>query len=784
VSTFLGIPNAPRGVGHLRGDEPFPVAARRALADTQLRRNLGKATATIRAKRAAVVAELPDWEELREAGRAIKAHTMRHLEHYLTKLESQVTARGGTVHWARDAIEANSIVTGLVRATGAAEVVKVKSIVTDEIGLNDALAQAGIHAYETDLAELIVQLGHDRPSHILVPAIHRNRAEIRDIFLREMRDVDPGLTDTPAALTEAARLHLRRAFLSARVGISGANFAVAETGTLCVLESEGNGRMCLTLPETLITVMGIEKVVPSWRDLDVFMQLLPRSSTGERMNPYTSMWTGVTPGDGPQEFHLVLLDNGRTAALADETGRQALHCIRCSACLNVCPVYERTGGHAYGSVYPGPIGAVLSPQLTGVEDNASLPYASSLCGACYDACPVKIDIPSLLVHLRARHVEEAERARRVASPEAITMAAASWVMASPARWGAAQSASRLGRVLGRRGRIRRLPWPLSAWTGARDLPAPPTQTFRQWWRAERAGPAAAGTGPNAGTGSRRHWAGRRVSGVPAPRTSRPPRHLARIRHDQAKRPRGRQGMLTARDEVLARIRLALRSPGPVSNAPPSTGPASTRPASTGPDTASPRDGDADGVPRSYRTQGELDTPLLLELLAERLRDYGCTVRRTVPGEVMGAVGEALGRRGARRIVVPPGLGLAGLPAGTEIVADDGLSPAALDAVDGVITGATVAIAETGTIVLDGSPDQGRRALSLVPDYHLCIVRAEQVVALVPEAMARLTPERPLTWISGPSATSDIELDRVQGVHGPRTLEVILVEPGPEPHLNS
>jgi L-lactate dehydrogenase complex protein LldF len=248
VSTFLGIPNAPRGVGHLRGDEPFPVAARRALADTQLRRNLGKATTTIRAKRAAVVAELPDWEELREAGRAIKAHTMRHLDHYLTELESRVTARGGTVHWARDAIEANRLVTGLVRATGAVEVVKVKSIVTDEIGLNDALAEAGIHAYETDLAELIVQLGHDRPSHILVPAIHRNRAEIRDIFLREMRDVDPGLTDTPAALTEAARLHLRRAFLSARVGISGANFAVAETGTLCVLESEGNGRMCLTLP--------------------------------------------------------------------------------------------------------------------------------------------------------------------------------------------------------------------------------------------------------------------------------------------------------------------------------------------------------------------------------------------------------------------------------------------------------------------------------------------------------------------------------------------------------
>jgi L-lactate dehydrogenase complex protein LldF len=483
--TFLGLPTAPRGVGHLRGSEPFPAAARRALANTQLRRNLGKATSTIRAKRASVVGELPDWEELRSAGQAIKAETMAHLDRYLEQLEQQVTARGGVVHWARDANEANQIVTGLVQATGAAEVVKVKSIVTDEIGLNDALAGAGIRAHETDLAELIVQLGHDRPSHILVPAIHRNRAEIRDIFLREMVDVDPGLTDSPAALTEAARRYLRRAFLSARVGISGANFAIAETGTLCVVESEGNGRMCLTLPDTLITVMGIEKILPTWADLGVFLQLLPRSSTGERMNPYTSMWTGVTPGDGPQQVHLVLLDNGRTAALADPAGRQALHCIRCSACLNVCPVYERVGGHAYGSVYPGPIGAVLSPMLTGIEDNASLPYASSLCGACYDACPVKIDIPSLLVHLRARHVEEAG----LAHPEAVTMAAASWVMASPARYQAGQRAGRLGRLLGRGGRIRRLPPPLSAWTGARDAPVPPAQTFREWWRDEHEGGA-------------------------------------------------------------------------------------------------------------------------------------------------------------------------------------------------------------------------------------------------------------------------------------------------------
>jgi L-lactate dehydrogenase complex protein LldF len=479
MSTFLGMPVvAPRGVGQLRGDESFPAAARTALGNEQLRRNLGHATRTIRAKRAAVVAEVPDWEELRRAGEALKAATMARLPELLVQLEEQVTARGGHVHWARDANEANAIVADLVRRAGADEVVKVKSMATQEIGLNEALAAQGIAAWETDLAELIVQLGHDKPSHILVPAIHRNRTEIRDIFLREMPSVPEGLTDDPRQLAMAAREHLRRKFLSAKVAVSGANFAVADTGTLAVVESEGNGRMCLTLPPTLITVMGIEKLVPTWTDLEVFLQLLPRSSTGERMNPYTSLWTGVTPGDGPQDFHLVLLDNGRTAVLADEVGRSALHCIRCSACLNVCPVYERTGGHAYGSVYPGPIGAILSPQLTGVEDNASLPYASSLCGACFDVCPVRIDIPSLLVHLRARHVEE-----HGPSAEAISMAAVSWVMASPARFRGGERLLRLGRLLGRkRDRIGALPPPLSAWTAARDLPRPPAQTFREWWR--------------------------------------------------------------------------------------------------------------------------------------------------------------------------------------------------------------------------------------------------------------------------------------------------------------
>ncbi len=271
---------------------PFPEAARPALADAQLRRNLGHATRTIRAKRAGVVEELPDWETLREAGRALKERTLRHLDDYLEQFEAAVQAAGGHVHWARDAGEANRIVAGLASDHGADEVVKVKSLASDEVELNDALAGAGVRAVETDLAELIVQLADDRQSHILVPAIHLGRAEIRELFLREL-DVDE-LSDDPAEIAEAARLHLRRAFLRAKVGFSGANFGVAETGTVCVVESEGNGRMCITLPPVLITLMGIEKLVPSWRDLEVFLQLLPRSSTGERMNPYTSLWTGTT----------------------------------------------------------------------------------------------------------------------------------------------------------------------------------------------------------------------------------------------------------------------------------------------------------------------------------------------------------------------------------------------------------------------------------------------------------------------------------------------------------
>ncbi|MDF1605273.1 lactate utilization protein B [Nocardioides sp. YIM 152315] len=474
TGTFVGMP-------------AFPAAAHEALGNAQLRHNLAHATGTIRAKRQRLVDEVTlslegnsDWEALRLAGAGVKESALVDLATHLERLEEALTANGATVHWARDAAEANAIVVAIAKRHRVDEVVKVKSMVTQEIDLNRALEAEGIAAWETDLAELIVQLGDDLPSHILVPAIHRNRAEIREIFLARMaavgRPAPDDLSDEPAVLAAAARAHLREKFLRAKVGVSGANFAVADTGTLVVVESEGNGRMCLTLPEVLVSVVGIEKVVPTWSGLDPLLRLLPRSSTGERMNPYTSTWSGITPGDGPQEVHVVLLDNGRTRALADDVGRQALRCIRCSACLNVCPVYERTGGHAYGSVYPGPIGAILNPLLRGVghDDQVdSLPYASSLCGACFEACPVRIDIPSVLVDQRAK-VVDAHRGG-VPKAEALAFRGAAVALSDSRRLGLGERLTGLGLKVGRR-------FGASKWTSARDLPAAPPESFRQWWK--------------------------------------------------------------------------------------------------------------------------------------------------------------------------------------------------------------------------------------------------------------------------------------------------------------
>jgi len=466
---------------------PFPQAALPILQNAQLRKNVAHATDVIQGKRNKLVAEKTDWQELRTSAAAIRAHTLANLGTYLEEFERNCTAAGGVVHWAGDAAEARATILNLLREENATEVIKIKTMTSAEIQLNPALEAAGIAAIETDLAELILQLGNDEPSHIVVPALHVNRQQVRAIFAQSM-DL-PQLSDDPEALTAAARTYLRRKFLSVPTAISGANFLIAETGSVVVVESEGNGRMCLTLPRTMITLAGIEKVLPRFTDLEVLLQVLARSATGERMNPYTSVWTGVTPGDGPQRFHVVLLDNGRSEILARRVERQTLQCIRCAACLNTCPVYRQTGGHAYGSVYAGPIGAILTPQLQRMQHAQSLPYASSLCAACYEVCPVKINIPEVLIELRAQAVnQERSHAARWLDPMYLGMKAANFVFASASRFRLAQRLGRFGLrfFTGKDGWIHRLPSLGARWTLSRDLRALPDQTFREWWAEQKA----------------------------------------------------------------------------------------------------------------------------------------------------------------------------------------------------------------------------------------------------------------------------------------------------------
>ena len=502
----LGMPKVVHyGEGNIFEETPFPKYAKEELKNEQLRANLRFVTHAIRNKRARVTAEVPDWQDLRNTGESVKNYVLANLPELLEQFERNFTAAGGHVHWARNATEANQIALDLIREQGVDEIIKIKSMATAETGLNEFLEENGINAIETDLAEEIVQLGHDRPSHILVPAIHRNRREIRDIFLREIEGINPDITDEPAELAEASRNRLRNKFLNTTVAVSGTNFGIAETGTLTIVESEGNGRMCLTLPDTLITFMGIEKILPTFQDYEAFLQLLPRSSTGERMNPYTSMWTGVTPGDGPQNMHVILIDNGRTAVLADEVGRQALRCIRCSACMNVCPVYERAGGHAYGSTYPGPIGAILSPQLSGIEaaHNNSLPYASSLCGACFEVCPVKINFPEVLVHLRAKDVESKHAVREFEgnkkapfSQMDAMMLGAKKLFTSGKMMSVAERGLPMSRLIaGRKHKITAVPGIVGGWTEYRDIPEPPKESFRNWWKKEKGKTAARDNAP-------------------------------------------------------------------------------------------------------------------------------------------------------------------------------------------------------------------------------------------------------------------------------------------------
>ncbi len=448
----------------------------------QMVTSVRKATTRFLGTRAGVVGQVANWEELREAGHNIRLHAINHLDHYLELMERRVTEAGGHVHWARTAAEAREIVLSIARQHQVKLVVKAKSMATEEIGLNHALEAAGIRALETDLGEYIVQMAGTGPSHIIVPAVHLTKEEIATLFSEKLHMDAPA---DPIRLAEIARQKLRQEFIAADLGISGANFLVAETGTLVMVTNEGNGRMCTTLPRVHVAVAGIDKIVPDWESLTVLLKLLARSATGQKITTYTSFITGPRRSEaeqGPQEFHLVLLDNGRSLALGDPLTRETLLCIRCGACLNVCPVYNHVGGHAYGWVYSGPIGSLLSPQLLGSKIAGDLPFASSLCGACGDICPVKLPIPQILLHLR-RRVSEGDEIE-----PAISSRFARWgarvgaiVLTRPWLYRLTCSLLKLVQVPFRRdGWLPALPPPLNRWTMSRPLPVFNAR-FRSWW---------------------------------------------------------------------------------------------------------------------------------------------------------------------------------------------------------------------------------------------------------------------------------------------------------------
>ncbi len=479
----------------------FVQTSEEALDDPRLQDALRAAMIRFRDLQRAAQAEVADWQALREYAQAVKRHTLSELAGYLRQLETQVRAAGGQVHWARDGAEAAAIVARIARDAGF-RVIKSKSMVTEEILLNETLERAGMHVTETDLGEYLVQLAGERPAHIIAPAVHKSVEAIADLLSARLGV--PRYTE-PHDLTAVARRVLRARFLESDVGITGVNFAVAETGTLVIVENEGNARMVTTRPRVHIAVMGIEKVIPRLADLAVFLTLLPRAATGQRMSVYVSWITGPRrPGepDGPDALHLVILDNGRSTIHADPVMREVLSCIRCGACLNVCPVFERTGGHAYGSVYSGPVGAVLTPLFQGIRHAGSLPFGSSLCGACGEICPVKIDLPGLLLELRARAVD----AGVAPLPERLFVGAWTAAALRPRWFRLAGQLIRWGqRRVGRHPRW--LPYPLSRWLLSRDLPVPPPGP--PIWPKSGSG----GTGSHKGPGSRRATGSRGPSGL-------------------------------------------------------------------------------------------------------------------------------------------------------------------------------------------------------------------------------------------------------------------------------
>lgn len=476
--------------------ENFDQNARAALKDTTLRGALRNLAETFGGRRKTAIASIENWEELREKARLIKDETLLHLDKYLENFAENAEKAGAKIHWAWDGKEACQIVLELINAKNSTRVVKSKSMATEEIHLNRALENVGIEPVETDLGEWIIQLAEETPSHIVVPAIHKTKKQIADLFVEKV-GIEP--TDDVDILTKTARKILRSKFAEAEIGISGVNFGVAETGTILILENEGNARLTTSLPKMHIAVMGIEKIIPKFADLDIFLKLLPRSGTGQKLTTYQSLITGTkqnADGEGPEEIHIVLMDNGRSKMLAHPVTRQSLACIRCGACLNACPVYQQIGGHAYGSVYPGPIGAVITPQLVGISKTKQLPYASSLCGACREVCPVKIDIPELLLHLRAEITDgeangkksEVEAKGKFAESLAFKAYSIAWGNIGTYKLGT-KTARFMQKSVVKNGKIgkvsnlmAKIAPPLGNWTEFRDAPTIAKKSFRDIWK--------------------------------------------------------------------------------------------------------------------------------------------------------------------------------------------------------------------------------------------------------------------------------------------------------------
>ncbi|MBO1002314.1 LutB/LldF family L-lactate oxidation iron-sulfur protein [Pseudogracilibacillus auburnensis] len=466
------------------GKKTYTNRVKSGIEDPFMRQAVSSAQERLKDGRIQSEKGLGNWEDWRSLGEEIRRHTLDNLDYYLEQLSEQVEKRGGNVFFARTADEANHYINRIIQEKNGKKVVKAKSMVTEEIGLNDVLEKEGVEVVETDLGEWILQLDDDPPSHIVAPALHKDRERIREVFADKKGYLG---TNHPEELTQFAREQLRKEFLSADIGITGCNFAVAESGTITLVTNEGNGRLTTSLPDTHIAVMGMERIVPTWEELDILVSLLTRAAVGQKLTSYITSITGTRLKgeiDGPSEFHLVIVDNGRSNILGTEF-QSALHCIRCAACINVCPVYRHIGGHAYGSIYPGPIGAVITPLLDGYEDHHELPYASSLCAACTEACPVKIPLHELLIRHREIIVEKEDQAP--ISEKIIMNSFAKWASTPAAYKLSTKIARPLLKPWSKEEKVTNGPGPLKGWTDSRDFPTPSKQSFRSWYKTRQKG---------------------------------------------------------------------------------------------------------------------------------------------------------------------------------------------------------------------------------------------------------------------------------------------------------